>query len=39
MPMMALELVRVNDGVVANEGTGIWLAALDDSAPGPPDAP
>jgi hypothetical protein len=24
--MMALALVRVNDGVFANEGTGIWLA-------------
>ena len=26
---MALPLVRVNDGVFANEGNGIWLAAQD----------
>ena len=32
--MMALALVRVNDGVLANEGDKIWLAALDDSATG-----
>jgi hypothetical protein len=32
--MMALALVRVNDGVCANKGNGIWLAALDDSATG-----
>jgi hypothetical protein len=36
--MMALALVRVNDGVFANEGNGIWLAALDDSATGIRDA-
>jgi hypothetical protein len=32
--MMALALVRVNDGVFANEANGIWLAAPDDSATG-----
>src|SRR5688572_8063716 len=32
--MMALPLVRVNDGVFANKGNGIGLAALDDSATG-----
>lgn len=37
--MMALALVRVNDGVLANEGDKIWLAALDDSATGSPVTP
>ena len=33
--MMALAFVRVNDGVFANEGNGIGLAAVDDSATQP----